>query len=243
MFDHLMRDAARDLLRNEAEPVKRRIRSQLTSLGRSFLKLLEEFRLLQARSGQMTASSPRAEPVPPANPDRQALNTDAARPASAVAQSPGDATRPKLPAADVGRAPDGSLPPVALPGDKTDLLLQRGFQNRRLRRALKFKKPPAKSSSRGVRPGWLRRPNRSQSPVHVPDPVRRLAGGAIVSAIIPPLAAADSREHSQSKGECRMRRLITLVLLAMVTVTVAGCIVEPGRPGGGWCWWHPYRCR
>jgi hypothetical protein len=40
-----------------------------------------------------------------------------------------------------------------------------------------------------------------------------------------------------------MRRFITWVLLAMVTVTVAGCIIEPGRGGGGWYWWHPYRCR
>jgi hypothetical protein len=45
------------------------------------------------------------------------------------------------------------------------------------------------------------------------------------------------------KRERQMRRLITLILLAGITVTVTGCIVEPGRPGGGWCWWHPYRCR
>lgn len=45
------------------------------------------------------------------------------------------------------------------------------------------------------------------------------------------------------KRERRMRRLISLVLLAGIAVSVAGCIVEPGRPGGGWCWWHPYRCR
>jgi hypothetical protein len=38
-----------------------------------------------------------------------------------------------------------------------------------------------------------------------------------------------------------MRRLIAFCLLAAITVSVTGCIVEPGRPGGGWCWWH--RCR
>lgn len=58
MFDHLLRDATRDLLRSEAEPVKRRIRSQVTALGRSFLKHLEELRGLQARRGQQAAASP-----------------------------------------------------------------------------------------------------------------------------------------------------------------------------------------
>jgi hypothetical protein len=40
-----------------------------------------------------------------------------------------------------------------------------------------------------------------------------------------------------------MRRLITLLLLAAISVSATGCIVEPGRGGGGWCFWHPYRCR
>lgn len=39
-----------------------------------------------------------------------------------------------------------------------------------------------------------------------------------------------------------MRRLITLLLLAAISVTATACIVEPGR-SGGWCFWHPYRCR
>jgi hypothetical protein len=38
-----------------------------------------------------------------------------------------------------------------------------------------------------------------------------------------------------------MRRVIALVLLLTVAVSTTGCVVEPG--GGGWCFWHPYRCR
>jgi hypothetical protein len=159
MFDHLMRDAARDLLRNEAEPVKRRIRTQLTGLGRSFLKLLTEFRRLQSRTGQQTAASPHARPGPPADSAQKTLNTAAARPASAVSGSPTDTTEPIQSAAAVDPAPDASQPQVAPPGDKADLLLQRGFQNRRMRRALQFKKPAGKLASR-----------RSSGPAALPQP-------------------------------------------------------------------------
>jgi len=44
------------------------------------------------------------------------------------------------------------------------------------------------------------------------------------------------------KRESRMRRAIAVFLLLAVAVGTTGCIVEPGR-GGGWCYWHPYRCR
>jgi hypothetical protein len=34
---------------------------------------------------------------------------------------------------------------------------------------------------------------------------------------------------------------IGLVLLA---ASLSACVVEtPGRPGGGWCYWHPNACR
>jgi hypothetical protein len=147
MFDHLMRDAARDLLRNEAEPVKRRIRAQLTGLGRSFLRLLAEFRRLQSRTGQQTAALPDARPVPPADAAQKTLNTAAARPAAAVSEPPTAATGP-IPPAVVDPASDASPTQVAPRGDKADLISQRGFQNRRMRRALQFKKPADKSASR-----------------------------------------------------------------------------------------------
>ena len=39
-----------------------------------------------------------------------------------------------------------------------------------------------------------------------------------------------------------MHRVIALALLLTIAVSMTGCIVEPGG-GGGWCFWHPYRCR
>jgi hypothetical protein len=148
MFDHLMRDAARDLLRNEAEPVKRRIRTQLTGLGRSFLNLLAEFRRLQSRAGQQTAASAHAKPVPPADSAQKTLDTGSARPAATISEPPTATTGPIQSAAAVDPASDASPPQVAPSGDKADLLSQRGFQNRRMRRAQQFKKPAGKSASR-----------------------------------------------------------------------------------------------
>jgi hypothetical protein len=162
MFDHLTRDAARDLLRNEAEPVKRRIRTQVTGLGRLFLKLMAELRRLQSRSGQQTAASPHARPVPPTDPAQKTLNTGAARPAAAVSEPPTATTGPTRPAAVVEPASDASQPQVAPPCDKADLLPQRGFQNRRMRRAQQFKKPAGKLALR-----------RSGGPAASPQPAIR----------------------------------------------------------------------
>ncbi len=41
-----------------------------------------------------------------------------------------------------------------------------------------------------------------------------------------------------------MKRLILILVLIGLGLPLMGCVVaEPGRPGGGWCFWHPYRCR
>ncbi len=36
-----------------------------------------------------------------------------------------------------------------------------------------------------------------------------------------------------------MVRVITTILLLGLAVPLSGCVVAPG---GGWCYWHPYRC-
>src|SRR5258708_3797037 len=71
LLDHLLRDATSDLLRSEAAPGKLRVRSQITALGRLFLKHLEQLRLLQARQAQQSAASMGAEPQPEPDLDRQ----------------------------------------------------------------------------------------------------------------------------------------------------------------------------
>ena len=38
-----------------------------------------------------------------------------------------------------------------------------------------------------------------------------------------------------------MKRFVLLAFLLAATAPLAGCVVGPG--GGGWCVWHPYRCR
>ena len=151
MFDHLLRDATRDLLRNDAAPSKLRIRSQLMALSRLFLKHLEQWRQLQARPAQQTAASPGAEPEPKPNPAhiaepiRQTAKAAASQPASDVAEPPtatGEPEPSQALSAGIELASAAPLPP----GSKADLLLQRGFQNRRMRRALQFKKPPSKAA-------------------------------------------------------------------------------------------------
>lgn len=39
-----------------------------------------------------------------------------------------------------------------------------------------------------------------------------------------------------------LRRLAAAVGLVLLAGALGGCIVETGRGGGGWCYWHPYRC-
>jgi hypothetical protein len=143
MLDHLLRDATRDLLCSEAEPAKRRIRSQLTALGRLFLQHLAQLRQLQSLPVQQAAaSSP--------DPIQQSPKPAASRPPSAAAEAPtadAEPAQPQALSAAVEPASDASQPQATAPGGKADLLAQRGFQNRRMRRALQFKKPAGKVSS------------------------------------------------------------------------------------------------
>jgi hypothetical protein len=42
----------------------------------------------------------------------------------------------------------------------------------------------------------------------------------------------------------RLRRGFAVMGLILMAASLSGCIVEgPGRPGGGWCYWHPGACR
>jgi hypothetical protein len=38
-----------------------------------------------------------------------------------------------------------------------------------------------------------------------------------------------------------MRRLFAPLILLVLAVSLSGCVVE-GRPGAGWCYYHPHRC-
>jgi len=37
-----------------------------------------------------------------------------------------------------------------------------------------------------------------------------------------------------------MKTAIITALLVSIALGLGGCVVEPG--GGGWCYYHPYRC-
>ncbi|MDD2859920.1 MAG: hypothetical protein PHI71_02475 [Acidiphilium sp.] len=41
----------------------------------------------------------------------------------------------------------------------------------------------------------------------------------------------------------RIRKLGAALLILGLGISLSGCVVYPVRPGGGWCYWHPYRCR
>jgi hypothetical protein len=40
-----------------------------------------------------------------------------------------------------------------------------------------------------------------------------------------------------------MKTSMMRVLLIGLALTLSGCVVAPVPGGGGWCYWHPYRCR
>jgi hypothetical protein len=41
-----------------------------------------------------------------------------------------------------------------------------------------------------------------------------------------------------------MNRMIAALLAIGLAIPLTGCVVTgPGYHGGGWCYWHPYRCR
>jgi hypothetical protein len=148
MLDHLLRDGTRDLLRGQPDQFKLRLRSQLTAMGRLFLKHLDHLRQLQARAVEQIAVLPvtKAEPRPAAADRREAVPR---APLSGPAESPsrqpsGDA--PPTPGPAV--VPAAEAEPIAASRDKSALLTRRGFQNRRLRRAIQFKSPSDQARQR-----------------------------------------------------------------------------------------------
>lgn len=48
---------------------------------------------------------------------------------------------------------------------------------------------------------------------------------------------------TRSVKRSRLRRIGAAVLVIGLGISLSGCVVYPVRPGGGWCYWHPYRCR
>ena len=60
----------------------------------------------------------------------------------------------------------------------------------------------------------------------------------------PSVTWAAQRRAVATKKAHAMRRFTILLLLLGLAVSTTGCVIEePGRGGGGWCFWHPYRCR
>lgn len=144
IYDHVLRDAARDLLRDETEAGKRRSRSQLIASGRLFLTSLARLDQYQARPGQQSAApcAPREAPTAATPQPNDGIAASAgAEPATADTEQ--DSSQPlstgNLPAA-------AEPPPQAASAGMTELQLPHSFQNRRMRRALQFKKPVSKSA-------------------------------------------------------------------------------------------------
>jgi hypothetical protein len=136
IFDQLLRDGTQDLLRGLTEPVKRRVRSQLTAIGRAFLKHLDQLRRLQSRPVEELPLSRTAkdEGTTSAEPGPEAMAPEAMR---------SETTRPAQPVgAAAAPAGSGVLQPraadVSSKTSKSALLAQR-IQNRRERRAMQRK--------------------------------------------------------------------------------------------------------
>ena len=68
------------------------------------------------------------------------------------------------------------------------------------------------------------------------DTVVLLAG---VRAAAWPVAASAQEVRNRRRMGLR-RALATSALLVVLGVSVCGCVVEPI---GGWCYYHPFRCR
>jgi hypothetical protein len=155
----LLRDGTRDLLRGQPEQIKLRVRPQLTAMGRLFLQHLVHLRKLQVRPVEQIAVVPVAKPAaavpraartmpdgqrsPAAPPGGSEVADVLARAPVAEEQSAAVGSHP--PSAEVEPASDS---PHAPRTDKAARLLRRGFQNRRLRRAIQFKSPAGNSAQR-----------------------------------------------------------------------------------------------
>jgi hypothetical protein len=150
MYDLALRDAAAELLRNEAEPVKRRIRSQVITIGRLFFTSLKQLQQLQARPSQQTAPTPQGGP-----PDSRAQSDAevAAQPSSVGVESRTANVETLSP-----QRSGGSQPEATGDGDEIGVPQQHGFQNRQMRRALQFKKPASnRVSGRSGQPAMASR--------------------------------------------------------------------------------------
>jgi hypothetical protein len=100
IFDHLLRDGTRDLLRGQSDRDKIRIRPQLVAIGKSFLNHLEQLRLSQLRPVEQIAMPPAAAATPDqqaAAPQGRAEAGAAAKPPSAAAHEPAITPRPAIP--------------------------------------------------------------------------------------------------------------------------------------------------
>jgi hypothetical protein len=119
MLDNQMRDSARDMSLGEYGAVNLRARGQFIALGRLFLRTLAQLRLLQARPVEQVAMLPeaKAEPRPDASPQTGPV-----------------ATSPRI------EPPIAAQPPSETPQTgQAAQIPQTSFQNRSMRRALRFK--------------------------------------------------------------------------------------------------------
>jgi hypothetical protein len=131
-----LREAVSDLLRGETSAGKLRIRSQVAALGRQFLKHLEQFCRMRARPDGQPAAQSHARPEPSRNPPMAPEPTRQRTTVTPVQAS--DATPPAL--------------HVLARAGKAAQLQQRGFQNRRTRRALRFKQPAGEAKAPAIQP-------------------------------------------------------------------------------------------
>jgi hypothetical protein len=139
MYDLMLRDAVADFLRNEAEPVKRRIRSQVATMGRLFLASLKQLNQLQTRPSQQPAAA--AQAPPESTP--QSVEDVAAQSSSVGVELPTASVEPLSPQLF------GALQPEVDERDgEIGKPLQYGIQNRQMRRAMRFKKPGGDGAAR-----------------------------------------------------------------------------------------------
>ena len=111
VYDHLMHDGARDLLRGQAEPIKLKARPGILSAGKTFLAAMGMMLRMQQRAEKSLAF---ARPLPEA--EAKPAPADAMAPGGPVgvmdpAQPPPEpAPRPEPIAAESGRGPDKPAP-------------------------------------------------------------------------------------------------------------------------------------
>jgi len=117
IFDHLLRDGTRDLLRGLSDRDKIRIRPQLIAIGKSFLNHLEQLRLSQLRPVEQIAMPPDAA----ATPDQKVVAPQGGAEAGAAAKGPPSAAhepaitaRPAISTSGPAPAPAVASPPVFL---------------------------------------------------------------------------------------------------------------------------------